>query len=597
MANGSLTPQERIELQELRRLDELERKYSKFNTKEEPISNESSPDVSVADRLITKNLANSPEAVMGYFGENHPDLESRNYGGEIQVRKKGDSEWRKLDANNGYFDTLKGVASLTPQGMLLNKLVNGEWVNPQGKETLADAGDLASDVVGGAVTGAAMKAGPIAAGGAAAATEALRQKLGQYFGIPQDVNMKEVALQGGLNTALPVIGKGASAGWNVVKSDLAPWVGSHVTGIRSDIIKALPDKLDKIEKMTGEGILSFGEKTAKKVAHAVNRAQTKAMNLYDQVLDRMPGTVDVKGGMKVLDDYVDEAAAAYERVPNADNKKALNDAIAIRDKFFKDSSGKTETKLSLGDDGIITKSEAPATLDTKLRPRDALEVTKRLRDEGNLRKMADVGPFRTGELPYDRPLAEARTKINVAMDKANPEFQKARSTWTNLQDQKEIADDIFGNDRDVYKKLLGLGRKTNAGQYEQAMRLDKAYPEAGIKNAIEDAQLHYYFGEPANQAISIGGSTSTSRTLPLTLAGRDLGQTMGSAMGSSVAADALGTAGGFIGSTLGSPATVKNTIKASRWFENLIKQDPEFAKALIYGGTQEVGKSPWENFR
>jgi hypothetical protein len=162
-------------------------------------------------RAVVKNLSNNPGSAVNYLKDQYPHMEvKQSDDGQILLREPGKNAWNVLDPQTGI-----------------------DWKHPTeiGKDLL----DAGYDVGSGVASGAASAAGGIAGGvagaptvvgapiaatagamGAGAATsaglEALRQKLGNALGIKQDLNGKQVAVQGAIGAAAPLLfGTGGAA--------------------------------------------------------------------------------------------------------------------------------------------------------------------------------------------------------------------------------------------------------------------------------------------------------------------------------------------------------------------------------------------------
>lgn len=101
--------------------------------------------VSNTDRMVVKNLANSPEESIKYLQGKYPDADVRNVGGEMQLRKKGTSDWGRLDPSFSPFSN--------PIGTI--------------KDLGRDVTDFAMDAVQGGAEALGVAGGAMAAGVAA----------------------------------------------------------------------------------------------------------------------------------------------------------------------------------------------------------------------------------------------------------------------------------------------------------------------------------------------------------------------------------------------------------------------------------------------
>ena len=107
LKNGDLSKISTETLQALRE-QEVERSA--------PTKDESHPDISFLDRFNVKNLASNPEAGISYLQKQHPDMSFKSVNGEIQMRKKGESEYRVLDPSGFDLQDITDVAGDIAQG-------------------------------------------------------------------------------------------------------------------------------------------------------------------------------------------------------------------------------------------------------------------------------------------------------------------------------------------------------------------------------------------------------------------------------------------------------------------------------------------------
>lgn len=161
--------------------------------KEAPVVEEMHPVVTQADRFLIQNFSNAPDVGLSYLQKKYPGLEGKmdESGKRILIRTPGEKAFRVVDPNTGFLSS----------------------------DILNDASDVAYDAVATGVQTAASVPGlivgsvpgAIAAGGVSGAgLEALRQKLGQTLGLPQEINNQDVVASGALGAALP--GAGAALG-------------------------------------------------------------------------------------------------------------------------------------------------------------------------------------------------------------------------------------------------------------------------------------------------------------------------------------------------------------------------------------------------
>jgi hypothetical protein len=194
---------------------------------------EQHPDISWKDRLITKNLASSPEAAISYLKKEHPKLDIQtDESGQIKIKRPEEQQYRVLDP--------EGVDSF--------------------KEALKDIGDVGYDVLSGVGSGVATAAaglgGGLASGGvgaipaamaagagSSAGLEALRQGLGKYAGMEDNMNLGDIGVAGLAGGVSPLLfGTGASlasASGKDLAGKLAKGLGAKLPEVGSEAAEAL----------------------------------------------------------------------------------------------------------------------------------------------------------------------------------------------------------------------------------------------------------------------------------------------------------------------------------------------------------------------
>lgn len=315
------------------------------------IVEEQSPLVDAKTRLLLKNLANSAESQVAYLKQQNPDADVRLYDGRPIIKAPGEKDFKVVDPDTGFFS----------------------------KDILSDVGDLAYDIPAAAVqtasTGVGAAAGTLAAPGAgtmggamlasgasSAGLEALRQKLGQAMGIPQDVNMKDVALSGAVGTVSPLVfGAGAptkagvgilkkfgedytddaakaalekggqglgSKAFNFAKEKIAPNMLETMSGIDREAIKELRDNWDEVTRVNDVGVTETVENAQNKLITGLAELKNNAGEGLSQAIDDAGEKVNIapiknmfKEKINALENHGEVSKTQYVR----DQIKALKD--------------------------------------------------------------------------------------------------------------------------------------------------------------------------------------------------------------------------------------------------------------------------------
>ncbi len=253
------------------------------------VNQEMHPDLATSDRAIVKNFANSPESSVAYLAQKYPDHDvAVNQQGQLIMKRKDEVDFKVLDPNTGMISPdigkdLLDVAYDVPAGAL---------------EAGAGVGGAA---LGGAVTlpvlgSGALPAAMLASGGVGAGNEALRQKLGQALGIPQEVNLSDVALSGGLSgLTTGLAGAGKASGLLKMTKDFTtqkalPKIGSMLSGVSSDSLlnysdDAIRAQVNNLEKT---GVEDFS-------AQAFDKLNNYVQTRKDQAGEELVRAIDETG--------------------------------------------------------------------------------------------------------------------------------------------------------------------------------------------------------------------------------------------------------------------------------------------------------------
>lgn len=535
--------------------------------------------LSSKDRLIAKNLAQSDEKQVEFLKKQYPDAEVRLENGQVQLRK-GNTPWGVLDPNTGLFS----------------------------KDILNDLGDIAYDIGSGAVEGTATGLGAVggaavgggvggipgamaASGVAGAGMEAFRQKLGQAIGIPQEVDMTDVAITGAVSTASPLLmgagktttgavaklakgfgvddaalqagekaGRGlAERGWDGAKQTVLPKVGEWMSGKSADSIRAYADNADLVDRLEKDGVTDYIQATTNKVNNALQSARTKAGQAVSSAVDNANG-VDLAAARRPFEERLLQLKLKPNKTP-AD----LEEIQAIQSTFDHYFKGLPD-KVSGG---------------------EAFDLQQKLKQEAkfgtNMKasEMSSKGVARGGYEGINEGLDDATNSLSTEVKR---EYQRVNGINDELERN-------FEDPQKTFNTLTGLdsrGRtllKERLNKLAQSGELDITN-EAAVMKAFSD------FADPSMMPVGFKGTTSTTRSVPLGIAGASLGGYLGSKEG--------GTEGTFIGSgigalaggALGSPAMMKRIIKANLKANQLGSKIPGGAAFYANPATTDL-VAPW----
>lgn len=540
------------------------------------IIQEEHPDVSTLTRAKLKTFGNSPEAMAQGLVKDYPNLESSVApNGQVLVRTKGAQNWNVLDPDTGFFSN--------PIEMGKDAL---EGLYDVGSGLVEGAGATAAGIAAGAGT-AGVGAIPAAMGAGAAlgaGNEALRQKIGQYLGIPQEVNMEDVGMSGAFGAASPLLlGTGGTLknmGKNTLKNEVfqSGLVGTGgkkalaktadvFTGISGDLFKrATKDPaLMKSISETGEDVVA-NDAIANLFSKIDDRYEKLGTRINDELRQsgEMVDISNVKGKInKILGKVQDEVSP----LGMTDLEKAKIAGIQnIQSKAF----NRTQDVIAEGGDVKQIVNELP----------DKVPASEAFKMKEQFASMSDFlsDKFRSSKGEADKSLSttakaaygETSEAISKALKQAPALNKEYKDTLKDIEFLKTkfknpkamVGDDLAfdekgarqlykiggGGDRALERKVKSLDRQYGTNLTEESKNIAAA-------NLMEDAG---WFNK------SVRGVTSTSRT--------NLGQMAGGAAGAGAAqyfSDGGLTpgwptlVGGALGGLATSPRAFLNYMKAA----------------------------------
>lgn len=152
---------------------QAEEYYQYVSSEEAPVFTQRKLNLPFNERFAVKNIASSPEAGAQYLKKLHPDMDFKVHEGEIYGKNIGGEEYEALDPN-------------LSAGVIRSLL-----------DLPADIADVGTDILkgsaasAGAVAGSAVNpvvGGYLGAGAGAGLVEGLKQKIGEMYGIENNIN-------------------------------------------------------------------------------------------------------------------------------------------------------------------------------------------------------------------------------------------------------------------------------------------------------------------------------------------------------------------------------------------------------------------------
>lgn len=510
------------------------------------LAEEAHPDVSWQDRAVIKNFANSPQAAAGFMNQKGFETELR--GNDLYVRKPGEKEFKALDPKGFDVQDITDLGYDIPAG-----LVSG---------AATAAGGLAAAPTGvGAIPGAMLAGGTASAG-----LEALRQKLGGYLGLPQEVSGKQVAIAGGIGAAAPLVfGAGATAG-QIAK-------GAAAQGI--------PEA--ELARQLSSPLLRGIKGTVKAAAGATSGVPAKAIDTY---LKRQPEVDEMIANPHGAVEY---STSVYDQLQKAfyDKKREvgqkLGSAIAAgkqpieAKRIFAPLEERiatltqSERSLTPAGQAEIEALRAEITqlsegLPEFIAPQTAFELQGLLKQNANLHNVKGTFQARYGagasgaEKLWSDANADAYRIINKELDDvaATSGIKKEYAQLSQLQDKLQK---YFKDPEKTYQTLSNIDAPSRGFAKKTAEEIKQLTDnKIDLAPSADLLQSEKVFRNPSLVQLSGGGTTSTTRTLTGTGVGGAIGAALGAPLGPFGAG--IGSAlGGAAGAVSTSPAAVKKGIQ------------------------------------
>lgn len=544
-----------------------------------PVQEEMHPNLTTADRLAIQNFSNSPESALAYIKQEHPELEVKIKDGRPVMKTAGEKEWRVVDPDTGFFS----------------------------KDFLNDAGDIAYDLGAGTLQGAATTAGAagglggamLASGGSAAVLEALRQKLGSIYGIPQEVNPEQVTAQGMAGTILPGAGSLLAKGAGAYAKKVAPALGSWASGVPARAIETYKKNLPMFQTMenTPGGLIEMLEKIRRKASRGLQNAATDVGETINAPLREIEGQIDISDLKGIAKSRVDELKAAAERLQSpeyADMAKAAEDQY--NSLFMKEVKEQGKTSIEDLIDGVKPSAtsrlvEGPSAID----PQDAMLLKDRLKDFAELYKQNIGKTDRFGKTTssIDKQTANSYAKAYRAFnDKlaglTDDKTEKAFQEYKTIKDRSREMDSMLGTNQGTFGMLANSRSSQNPVNYD-ILRLLKERHGVDLLGDADNLEAVKWLGSHANNSqVSSGGATSTSRSIPLAATSASVGGLLGYKAAHGPGAVVGAGTGAALGSFLGSPKMIKKYIEMGKGIEKYGTPTLPYAEAALTPATADA---------
>lgn len=456
---------------------------------------EQHPDIGFGTRALVKNFSQSDDVTRKYL--EGKGFETNVVGGQVVVKKPGEKQFKVID----------------PKEL-----------------DLQDITDLGFDVTAGLGTGAATAAGGLAgnlpgavAAGAtsSAGLEALRQKIGAWAGLPQEVSGKDVAVAGALGGASPfVFGTGATAtqaakaaaqrglsaseAAALAKAQTSPLLrgakstiktaASMSSGVPKDVIESTIPRTEQIARLSQPGEFDSYINNLQKQIN--DPGEKLAADITDKTLDFV--SQQQKGYKKYQETQLLQAEEQTKKALSQAEKEYADTATKTATQFAAEADKLEKSKLALNDPEALhkqlqeafyaKKNELGEKMSSNINKAEGLVPTAEL-TEPMERVLAELQKSELASTPNGQTAIKELSAQLKSMFQGLPERISAKTAF-ELQDQFRHAGNL-NNIKGGFQNRYGAGADMIAKKWSDANMaayrntnkvLDAAASTQGLKN-------------------------------------------------------------------------------------------------------------------
>lgn len=566
----------------------------------EKIVNEMHPDIDFTTRAIYKNFGADPEASFQFLQKKHPNLQwKKDKSGEVLAKRPNETEWRRLDPKGFDLQDITDIGYDVPAALV------------QGAATAA-AG-LAGAPAGGVGAIPAAMAGSAASG---AGLEAVRQGLGSLMGIEGNVSGQDIGIAAGAGAVSPLLfGTGAGAkealkmagkegvkqsakeilqtqrgllgrGYDATAGYVGPKLGALVSGENAKVIKKAAEILPEIK--AADKNPEIRSLPLKEVTQEVPQKLKQVTTETGKRLEDLRGMIDQQPALVVTGEGASQrqgSILAEEFIqPFRDLAEKLSAGGAATEGQLKDA--KTLARVIEQEFKGLPDTLTAAQVDT-LRKR----FKERAQQYGlNYGKTGQAVGGTEGASAIDAQIAlafeDSRRKMNEAIIKRLEAMDTGLADeYAKLNDQYSYLKNVAKENNNKFKTSKSvsdfLARSTKDDLEAQNLLDIQNITGINLEDLATRDQALRTFSKPSTEIRSLGGTTSTSRSIPLAVAGGTAGYYLGQQSGGEYSPFLAVVLGGGLGSKLGSPAAMRTYMNANQIMRQAPQQVPGY-KYLPY---------------
>lgn len=525
------------------------------------VSNTTPKGLGVA-RFVVKNFANDTEQAVEYLKNNYPDYqfklsepEKEGEQKEILVKEPNSVQFTRLD----------------PKGFDLRDITDEAYGVISGAVPLATK---ALGVAGSPVTlGASIPASMAAGAAEQAGLETLRQSIGKAIGVSKEYDPSQIALAGGIGATVPIGTRGSA--WVTKKS--APIMRKLVGyggGIRKEVTEKLEEKLPMFNKWRTEGgVAKSAEDLVTKADQAI---KDKEQELAQKMITGMGNKpLSVSNSIKTIDD---ELARLQKGAQTSDKIDMVNSLNELKQYLFGvptegvDAAGKKVVNYN-----FITEFE----------PEDIIMKRRELADIRDFGANSNLGSSlaqkgSTFKKQAQHIAGKVYKALNQDIDTQVEGNETARMAFKELKDTVEPVSKKLNEGRKLYTTGATVETSTTPGatiDKDVIRQIDKAIPEAGLKDAMLTAETYERAGKGGlfpEEIFSASGIKQMGLQLPGIIIPGAIGAGAASMAGLPWYVGALG--GAVAGAPMVSPSGQRLAASVSR---NIQKINPWVARPML----------------
>ena len=528
------------------------------------VRDDTHPDVDFSTRALYKNFGGDGEAAFNFLQERHPQLEWRKDNeGNVLVKGRDEPTWSRLD----------------PSGFDPADVTDVAWDIPAG---IAEGAAAAGAGLLGSALGPAGALGAAGLAGSATATglEGVRQGIGNLIGTSEGVNSGNLigsALGGAASPLL--LGTGA-AGKQVARQALRSGLSDQAVtqaqrGLLSRIIGGTAGKLGQAMSGIDEEILQYARQNLSEIRRA-EASGTGGAEIYGALRDKIETNLEQK--LFEAGEKIGSTQGAEDILVNVgEAEKPLTDLLTkYQERAARDiAGGATEEAASVQKAAQLEGILAPYLKGDRVL-KGGYELKDYLDDLNDITGIArNTDPNVQKTLKKDLMNAARRSASNVdsqaARSAGGQAYKEAKKEYSELLSVKnDVVNKFFKDDMATERSLNNLLSKKGKSK---KLAINKAMEklEVDVDDTARQSIANTLFINPNMDPISSGGTTSTSRSVPLGGVGGMLGYLGGSRLEGHGTGMGLSALGQFLGSKVGSPYAMRRYMETDEALSNFLQ--------------------------